>query len=494
MSKKAIRSIILLMSISLIGLISFQAYWISQSIKKEVESFDRNMLHIVNEVGDKLVKQEAKLLFLKALPSSTNLANKLEDTNLTVKGTTSNVEFIGQPNRTIVVSNNGNKTTISTSTSGITSTITTDRVIEKYESKKNLLTEVIDEIAFEYAVENQSLVERIKKLDIDSFVTEQLIKSGFEGIRYGYQVINLANDSIIKSKGELYANFNHYEGELTEDGKLHFQVENKNLIAIKSLWLILLLSFILTSVLIGTFIYTINSILKQKRISTIKADFINNMTHEFKTPVATISLAIDSILHKENRDRPEEIDKLGGIIKKENARMNQQIESLLNIALFEKEDVELNITDTNVHTLISEIKESFAMKSINNLGDIAVFYNATKYIVRADKMHLYNAFRNIIDNGIKYSTENFMLKIETTNSEDSISILISDQGIGMNSETQRRVFDRFYRETSGNLHSTKGFGLGLSYVKEVVDKIGGEISVNSELGKGSSFIIKIPLA
>ena len=494
MSKKAIRSIILLMSISLIGLIAFQAYWISQSIKKEVKSFDRNMLQIVNEIGDKLVKQEAKMLFLKALPTKTKRTKELEELNLIVKGRATNVEFIGQPNRTIVVSNNGNKTTISTSTSGTTSTITTDGVIEKFESKKNLLTEVIDEIAFEYAIENQSLEDRIKELDIDSIVNEQLLKSGFDGIRYGYQVINLENDSVIKSEGELYANFNHYEGELTEDGKLHFQVENKNLIAIKSLWLILLLSCILTSVLIGTFIFTINSILKQKRISTIKADFINNMTHEFKTPVATISLAIDSILHKENRDRPEEVDKLGGIIKKENARMNQQIESLLNIALFEKEEVELNITDTNVHSLISELKESFAMKSANNLGDIAVFYNATKHLVRADKMHLYNAFRNIIDNGIKYSSENFRIKIETINSEDSISVIISDQGIGMSFETQRKVFDRFYRETSGNLHSTKGFGLGLSYVKEVVDKIGGEISVKSELGKGSSFIIQIPLA
>ncbi|MBL4710503.1 MAG: HAMP domain-containing histidine kinase [Flavobacteriales bacterium] len=225
----------------------------------------------------------------------------------------------------------------------------------------------------------------------------------------------------------------------------------------------------------------------------MKADFINNMTHEFKTPVATISLAIDSILHKEIINKPDQIEKFGSIIKKENPRMNNQIERLLNIALFDKESFELNRETVNVHQLLLELKENFEINTNNQSGDFALFLNAEKAIILADKMHFYNVLRNIIDNGIKFSNEAFRIKVTTLNTNQSLIIRISDQGIGMNKDTQSKIFTRFYRKTEGDIHATKGFGLGLTYVKEVIEKMRAMIAVESELNKGTTFTITIPL-
>ncbi len=217
------------------------------------------------------------------------------------------------------------------------------------------------------------------------------------------------------------------------------------------------------------------------------------MTHEFKTPVATISLAIDSMLHPEVKEKTEELEKYGRIIKKENQRMNDQVERLLEMALFDRQELTLNVQAFDAHLLIHELKEDFKLKIKAEEGTIDLSLNAVKQMIIADRMHFYNAIRNVIDNGIKYSSSTFNIQISTEVIQHQLQINIQDSGIGMSSETLKRIFDRFYRKSSGNLHSTKGFGLGLAYTQEILEKMGGSITAKSSLGSGSEFKINIPL-
>lgn len=505
MSKKAIRSIIIFMSISLLGLISFQAYWISNQVSIETNSFDQKMNQLLAEVDNNIERNDARIFVKKYEDETEQFPTKIEQKDISIiidasgknisvlSNNTSSINIEEQPQTTTVITKTLNGKTVTTTTS---SSFAKTSAIQKYQNKKEILDEVLDDIALKYAFNEYPIDEQIKNAPIDSFIQSGLSEMGLNSLGYYFSVVN--NDTLLKEGGNLESNsdFTQYNKrlDLGEDHKvlLQLQVPNKASLVLNKLWTSLLLSILLTILLLATFIYTLNSILKQKRISVIKADFINNMTHEFKTPIATISLAIDSILHPSNQNRVEEQKKLGGIIKKENERMNQQVESLLNVALFEKEAVKLNIEELNIHDLLIELKENFQLSYTTNLGDIALNFSAKNSTIRADKMHLYNALRNIIDNGIKYSEEDFRIRIETQNNSENILIKFSDKGIGMDKETQKRAFDRFYRKTSGNLHTTKGFGLGLSYVKEVIVRMGGTITIKSELSEGSSFIVEIP--
>lgn len=511
MSSSSIKSIIVLMSISLIGLISFQAYWLSHSISRESAKFDQDMQALVAEVAENIEQQEAYNLVQghDLVVTDTVELSSISEISPEVRkiiaqiGTGSISTSSTEESKTVIVTSDGANTTIiqqdGPSISSTSATVIENGVIKKFQSKKELLTKVVDEIAYEFAFSDLSLSERLKDISIDTIIQNNLNRVGYEFLDYSFRIKEEDSDSIIKKGGAFnsVSDAQYYGTTIGKNsstlGKLALFIPNRTSLILKSLWLTLLLSFILTLILISTFIYTINSIIKQKRISQMKADFINNMTHEFKTPVATISLAIDSILHKEIRNKPEEIEKLGGIIKKENGRMNQQIESLLEIAMFDKQSFQFNLQVIYSHQTIKELKETFDIKIIDQQGDIALFLDAKHDQIYADSMHFYNALRNIIDNSIKFSDSSFRIKIRTYNENNALVIEISDRGIGMNKETQSRIFDRFYRKQEGDLHPTKGFGLGLAYVKEVIEKLHGKVTVQSELGKGSTFLLKIPL-
>lgn len=494
MSKKAIRSIIFLMSVSLLGLISFQAYWIVHSIEREAENFDRDVQQLIANVSEEIFKQEAEIVMEDYHLLRRRTSKKLEEDKglrVIIANTTSQFELIGEDQEQIIVNAGDDKTT--TITLKGSTTISKDRIIDRYESRKGVLAEVVEEMAFQYAVDDASLLDRLKGISIDTLISDKMNELGFYGVTYAYQLKDNQLDSIIL-KGNVIPDeklYTTYTTSLADDGELNVSIQNKTFVILKTLWLTLALSLILTLILLGTFIYTINSILRQKRVANMKADFINNMTHEFKTPVATISLAIDSILHEEVKGKPAEIERFGGIIKKENARMNQQIESLLDIALFDKGKFHLNEEAVDVHELLVELKENFEMKARHQSGDIALFLNADSSSIRADRMHFYNVLRNILDNAIKFSGKAFRVKISTQSLKDSVIITFQDRGIGMDKNTVSKVFDRFYRKTEGDIHTTKGFGLGLAYVKEVIDKMGAEISAESKLNHGTSFTIKV---
>jgi len=260
----------------------------------------------------------------------------------------------------------------------------------------------------------------------------------------------------------------------------------------KSLNWLLVASILFSLFILMTFALSIFYILRQKKISEMKSDFINNMTHEFKTPIATISVATDSITNEKVLRDPERIKYFTGMIKKENTRMNRQVEDILTIARLDKKDFEFNWETIDVHELIKDAIQGIALQVEKKGGKITTHFDAKNPMATTDKIHCTNVVYNLIDNANKYSADSPEISISTKNSQHGVLISVEDKGIGMNKAVQGKIFERFYRQTSGNIHNVKGFGLGLSYVKAVLEANKGTITVQSEPGKGSKFDVYLP--
>jgi two-component system phosphate regulon sensor histidine kinase PhoR len=248
-----------------------------------------------------------------------------------------------------------------------------------------------------------------------------------------------------------------------------------------------------TLVIIAAFYVTVNALLRQKKVSEIKNDFINNMTHEFKTPLATISLAVDALKNEKVVQDRQKSEYFTGIIKEENRRMNKQVETILQASLLDRQEQQLNISPIHANTIIQEAMENFQLQLEGKGGRSELQLNAKNDLLNADEVHFTNLVSNLIDNAIKYSKDNLFIKITTHSTSKSLVIRIEDNGIGMTKETQRRIFEKFYRAHTGNLHNVKGFGLGLSYVKTIVDAHQGKIKVDSLVGRGTTFTLEFPL-
>jgi len=248
-----------------------------------------------------------------------------------------------------------------------------------------------------------------------------------------------------------------------------------------------------TLIVIAAFYITVRTMLVQRKLSLIKSDFINNMTHELKTPLATISLAVDAVRNEKVQRDAEKLQYFSGIIKEESKRMNKHVETILQAGLMERQDIKMNMVLVNVHDVIKKISDGFNLQLQDKNGKIELLLNATDDMVLADEGHFSNMINNLIDNAVKYSRENPLIRITTHNTSKSLVLRIDDNGIGMSKETVKRIFEKFYRAHTGNIHNVKGFGLGMSYVKTVIDAIKGRIKVESTLGKGSTFIVEMPL-
>jgi two-component system phosphate regulon sensor histidine kinase PhoR len=251
-------------------------------------------------------------------------------------------------------------------------------------------------------------------------------------------------------------------------------------------------SFLFSLFILVAFAASVFLLLRQKKISEMKADFINNMTHEFKTPIATISVASDSILNEKVIGDREKVQYFTGMIKKENQRMNRQVEDILTIARLEKKEFGFRWEEVDIHEVITDVTDVIRIQIEQREGKMLSVFEATKSILKADRQHLSNVVFNLIDNANKYSPESPDIMIRTTNRNQSLVLTVTDKGSGMTRQVQKRIFERFYRQPSGNIHNVKGFGLGLNYVRAVVEAHQGTIAVHSEPGRGSSFEISFP--
>ena len=246
-------------------------------------------------------------------------------------------------------------------------------------------------------------------------------------------------------------------------------------------------------IILGIYIVSVNYMMRQKKIADIKTDFINNMSHEFKTPLATISVATDSLNNDRIATNPDKVKYYSQLIKQENIRMKKQVENVLNMSKLERNEMKLFLKQTNIRELIQRLIESFRIIVEERNGTLVQEFTAENYHLKVDEFHLSNALVNLLDNANKYSPENPEIKIKTRNEGNKYVIEISDKGMGMETMNRKKIFEKFFREETGNIHNVKGQGLGLSYVKRIIELHGGQVLVESVKGKGSTFIVKLPI-
>lgn len=361
---------------------------------------------------------------------------------------------------------------------------------------------IFEDIASEMRQVNIPLKERVSAQNLDSLLAAELTNNGIF-LNYSYKITSAQTDSLIYSTASqrtpdflpenTYKTMLFTKDMVRDGGYLMVNFPKKNSVILSNMGTILSSSAALLLVLAASFIYTISSILKQKKISEMKTDFINNMTHEFKTPVATIMIASEALRDPEINENTLRVNKLAGIIYDENIRLGNHIERVLNIAKIEKEDVKLDRYPQNMNEVISTVVDSMELQLQKNHTEISLSLDAKHPTIIGDELHLSNVIFNLIDNANKYSKADPKINIRTLNDHHHLIIRIKDNGIGMNKEQLKKIFEQFYRIPTGNLHDVKGFGLGLSYVNGMVKKMKGTITVKSEKDKGSEFELKFPL-
>jgi two-component system phosphate regulon sensor histidine kinase PhoR len=261
---------------------------------------------------------------------------------------------------------------------------------------------------------------------------------------------------------------------------------------LKQIWFTLSSSVFLVVLIIFSFAYAVLTIIRQKKLSEMKNDFINNMTHELKTPISTVSLACEALQDQEISRNESFFNKYVQVINDENNRLGRQVEKVLQMARLEREDFKLNLERLDLHEIVENSIGNIKLQVEKRGGNITCDLHASRTNLNSDEVHMTNILNNLLDNANKYSPGEPEINIRTENSGTGIKLIISDKGIGMSKESMKKIFDKFYRVSTGNIHDVKGFGLGLSYVKTMVQALGGEISVSSTLLKGSRFQLYFP--
>jgi len=361
-------------------------------------------------------------------------------------------------------------------------------------------------IADEYRKMDEPLRTRLDPMLIDSLLRFELQNKGIT-LPFSYEVTNANNDSLIFSNASnieantkpKFINADFHKPIFTKDvindpGMLRIKFPEKNSLILSNMAFGMATSGGLLLILVFCFGFTIFSILRQKKISEMKTDFINNMTHEFKTPVSTIMIASEALKDEDIVADKTRIARLANVIYEENARLGSHIERVLNIARIEKNDFRLDIKPVDVNEMITAVVDSMSLKLQKYGAKTTMHLDATDALIEADELHFSNVIYNLIDNAIKYSRNAPEITINTFNTKGQLVIVVADKGIGMSREHQARIFEQFYRVPTGNLHDVKGFGLGLSYVNTIVKRLDGDISVRSEKEKGSEFELRFPLA
>jgi len=361
---------------------------------------------------------------------------------------------------------------------------------------------VLEAAAKEMSQVDVPLNERISKVAIDTLLRAELLNKNIK-LKYNFWLKSITRDSVLFRKvsavdGELLeANtfktklFNH--DVIRDPGMLYVNFPDKNTLIFSNLGVTMASSAGLLLVLIGIFSYTLYAILRQKKISEMKTDFINNMTHEFKTPVSTIMIASEALKDDEVLEDKSRVRRLAGIIFDENVRLGNHIERVLSIARLENKELKLHNEPVDMNALIAAVADSMDLQLQKRDAELILALDAERAVIEGDELHLSNVIYNLIDNANKYSVNRPHIKLATRNSGKNFIIEIEDQGIGMTKEQSKRIFDQFYRVPTGNLHDVKGFGLGLNYVHDIISQMDGTIKVRSEKDKGTVFEIIIPL-
>lgn len=509
------------MSLSLIGIIFVQAYYINDSVKNADDRFNHKVKTALSYVSNKIDDDELERYFQKyqkldkekrsdsaavsqlfiyqqnnntketliyrsgVLEENYKLSSSLFDIGLD----SINVQnIIGQSQ--IEVYNDTDFSEKDLSKSPIMSIIHSGTIAEAQRNNfdKNLKayrkTIPVHKRVSEEEI-NRLLSSKLKADDIDIDYEFAIYSNGL--------ATKVHSDNFEREKESNFSVPIFYDENNQSSYKLLVNFPGDRKFILSSVMGMILLSIIFTSIIILAYSSALYQLVKQRKISEIKTDFINNMTHEFKTPIATINLALDAIKNPKTIDDKEKVVRYLNMIKEENKRMHAQVENVLRISKLEKNELNISKDRVKLHDLIEDAITHVSLLIEDRDGSIITHLNAEKSSILANETHFTNVVVNILDNAIKYSPDELKIEVFTENVGNNIILKIKDYGSGMSKAALKRVFEKFYREHTGNIHNVKGHGLGLAYVKRIVDDHQGYVTVESEKGKGSTFIIKLPI-
>jgi two-component system phosphate regulon sensor histidine kinase PhoR len=525
MNKLFFRILVLLMSLSLIGIILVQVYWFNSSFENNDEQFKYHVTQVISNVSNKLEQQEEYSFYDKInhIKDSTGKIPQKEDL-LEILFVQRNTKT----NKTIVYKNSITSEKYDINGSVFNKKFSSDG-FKSFSSKR--LTEVYNNNIIDNSVLNQSTIpdlrdekegtldilnkaqlqisykdyasalpidERITKEKLRSILKKELEEHGVK-TKFEFGIYSSGSPTKIKSEGFHFDKDATYNIPVFADNEGNSKYElsvtfpQKKKFLLSQLVSITILSIIFTLIIIIAYTSALNQLIRQKQISEIKTDFINNMTHEFKTPIATINLALDAIRNPKIIEDKEKVFRYLQMIRDENKRMHAQVENVLRISKLEKKELDISKEPTVIHDVIEDAIEHVNLILEDKKGIIIKHLNAARTTSLINEVHFTNVLVNVLENAIKYSPDVPEIEVFTENIKDMILIKIKDNGLGMSKVAQKRVFEKFYREHTGDLHNVKGHGLGLAYVKRIVEDHNGQVYVESEKGKGSTFIIKIPL-
>ncbi|MCA0931485.1 HAMP domain-containing histidine kinase [Lutimonas saemankumensis] len=519
MSKRIFVLLVVLMVISLLGIITVQIFWIRSSIEMREEQFSTSVKFALARVSENIQKREFKDNISRYAPMIDSMQkskqSNVRDFVFQQIDTSRNEIFTYRQS----ILENNYKSQISpfeTDTVNFKTFLSREETqVEKIEfnskdfselSPKDRMIKVerLDkydklelEGIFKNIVARTPIHDRVSaneiRMNLDNELRARNIQTKFEfGVFNEDLITKVKSDRFVEKRGYTY-NVPLFVTDDIEDYTLFVSFPEKKEYILSTISWILILSALFIFIIILSFASALYQLIKQKQISEIKTDFINNMTHEFKTPIATINLAIDSIRNPKIIGDKEKVIRYSQMIREENKRMHAQVENVLRISKLEKNQLDLSKDVVDLHDIIEDAVSHVSLIIKDREGEITLSMEAKQSEISASRFHMTNVVTNMLDNAIKYSEGSPIIKMETVNAGNSIVLKITDKGIGMSKNVQRKVFNKFYREQTGNVHNVKGHGLGLSYVKSIVEKHHGQVYVESEKGKGSTFTMKLPI-
>ncbi|BDD11359.1 two-component sensor histidine kinase [Fulvitalea axinellae] len=535
MTQRRLNFIIALMTVALVGLTALQSYWIIEAMSESRVKFKQSVHDALSAVSERLEQREVLYVtqntffpdgqrsYHKEMDTLTlynnwgveaNFDIGLEDTVPEAPQNEISVDINDKDNalsllytvKSDAVQNNADEDRLKVKIRHIDERM--DSVLtfgDKFERKVRERTQMITVVLNELYAKERKINNRIDPNVLDSLMHAELGRRGLD-LPFFYVVRNTKGNTAQISN--IYKNRNTHLRKLANSKfrislfpndilgspyylKVYFP--EQNVFIFLSVWLRLLAAVILLGVIVYGFVFSILTIIKQKKLSEMKNDFINNMTHEFKTPISTVSLACEALGDPDMRANSGILDRYLGIIKEENQRLGSQVEKVLQIAKLERKDFSLHFEKVDAHQLIMKAVQNFNLQVDKRNGRIDILLNAKRHVVEIDPLHFSNIIDNLLDNAVKYCVDKApLISVHTESTDIGLRLRISDNGIGMSKEAIRHIFDKFYRISTGDVHNVKGFGLGLAYVKMMVEAMKGRISVSSMPGKGSTFEIVLP--
>jgi len=509
MSRKMLISLIVLMAIVLSGLILVQTSMIKSASDIREEQFDQLVMNALDYVADQLELDEQRLARRSADMGEMPGMEKKNDAFSSVFPRGNSGGGAGQLSFMLSYSGGSVKYReelhVSLDTIQQTSTLKTmpslmEQSMEQEERRKRWLSNT-DWKSYKIQLEDWPIEKRIDSTRLELFL-EHAIGGSEIDLEYKYAITNstLGRESIImgdknyRSKNRrVYSQLlfqRDFDGPKPNYLNIYFPHRKRYLL--KQTGLTIIPTFILTGLLIAIFAYAILIIFRQKKLSMIKNDFINNMTHELKTPISTISLASQMLQDGSISNTPSTIAHVSRVISQESKRLSFQVEKVLQMAVFNEGRLKLKFREFDLNNMVETVTGNFELRVKNKNGNLRTQIKAENALVKGDEVHITNVIFNLLDNAMKYSKDNPEIVVTTENRKDQLLISIQDNGIGIAKENQAHIFERFYRVPTGNVHDVKGFGLGLSYVKKIVDLHHGTIKVESAINKGTTFKIYFP--